>query len=178
MNHVPGKIRTHEQRNRQGWDVVRIQVSSIIEETMGSYKNEIFFYIHWANNVQNRFSMMIRSMLRISVNKRHKLTGKGLGAHVFRSCTREVCEIIRHTCYRKHLCRSHNTSYTEHTDPLPATLYSQDNIPLNFKVKNRSFCDAHIIDSCSVWIRRTSTNKRVGIQTDIDINLLAPELFF
>ena len=44
MNHVPGKIRTHEQRNRQGWDVVRIQVSSIIEETMGSYKNEIFIY--------------------------------------------------------------------------------------------------------------------------------------
>jgi len=35
---------------------------------------------------------MFRSMLQSSVNKKHMMTGKGLGAHVFRNCTNEACE--------------------------------------------------------------------------------------
>jgi len=42
MNQASGKIRTHEQRNRQSWGVVRTQLCSIIEETMGTDSNEFF----------------------------------------------------------------------------------------------------------------------------------------
>jgi hypothetical protein len=51
------------------------------------------FFLYTVNKKRIKlFSIMFRSMLQSSVNKKHRMTDKGLGAHVFRICTSEAYE--------------------------------------------------------------------------------------
>ena len=55
MNQVPGKIRADEQRNIEGWSVVRTPLCSIFDKTIGTDHNE-FFYLYCEQKTHKTFS--------------------------------------------------------------------------------------------------------------------------